>query len=143
VPPRPQLEADFSVGSEEGDDKGKITQGIPESSGASSWLPPIKKDKQRRKGVGGGWFGGAGEAGNVSFPAEAGREHGEGINTGVDEFATWGGEEATFHKRKPRSLDGLGFRSAATAASPSIPKVNTHFISGTGVSSDECLACKM
>ncbi len=134
------MEAESSAGSEEGGDcNGVKMQGASELSGAvaaASWLPPVKREKQKRKGVGGGGglFESAGGVGCVAFAAdEKGGQGGEN-NAEIDDFAGWGGVSATFQKRKPRALDG--FRSAVVAASPSVPKVNTHFMAGTGVSDD-------
>jgi len=125
VPPRRQLESDSSAGSEEDDKSVSRVQGAFESTNvASHSLPPLKKEKQKRKGVGGGWFDGGVEQGTVAFAAETGVAE-------IDDFAGWEGKPVTFQKRKPRALDSFGFRSTAM---PSVPKVNTHFMTGAGVS---------
>jgi hypothetical protein len=125
VPPRQQLEDDSSQGSSK---DGDALSRPPDSSGSASWQPPPKREKQKRKGGGGGgWFDGA----NVTFSAEAGEAQG-GADQSVDDFNAWG-DIGTFQKRKPRALGSLGLRSQASAAAPSAPKVNTHFMAGTGV----------
>lgn len=131
VPPRKQLEVDSSAGSE-GGDVGSKNEGAGVSA-AASWLPPLKKEKQKRKVVGQGWFDGAGGTAAALVP-DVGDGQGGAGQTEVDDFG-WENTQNTFQKRKPRTVGGLGSRIATVAtAAYSAPKVNTHFMAGTGVS---------
>jgi hypothetical protein len=128
VPPRKQLEADSSAGSEGGDIGNKL-EGVGASAPAS-WLPPVKKEKQKRKVVGLGWFDGSGVG--AAAAADAGGVQAGASQSEADDFG-WENAQSTFQKRKPRAMGALGSRTAAAAVTPSIPKVNTHFMAGTGV----------
>ena len=126
--------------SKDGDSQG-ISRAL-DSSSSASWQPPPKKEKQKRKGGGGGGlFDGA----NVTFSSEAGGLQSGADQSEVDGFNAWG-DAGTFQKRKPRALGSLGSR--ASAAAPLAPKVNTHFMAGTGVrascnQSNWCLKCNV
>jgi hypothetical protein len=130
VPPRLQLDADSSAGSEGGDVNCKVD--ATGAAAAASWLPPLKKGKQKRKATGQGWFDCSGGVEVAALAADPGGGHGAS-QTEVDDFG-WESVQSTFQKRKPRNVGGLGTRTGAIAAVSSTSKVNTHFLAGTGVS---------
>ncbi len=127
VPPRRQLEVDSSASGDEGDVRSSKIDGS-----AASWLPPLKKEKQKRKVAGGGWFDSVGGAGGSAVAADVEEGQGGACQTENDDFG-WGEAQETFQKRKPRAVGGMGFKMTAVAA-PTAPKVSTHFMAGTGVS---------